>query len=72
MPRLKDMLEQQGLNLQNANVSQQDSGKNSNTFDQSSDQLSAEYASGEHTQLSQSVNNNNTHRSNNYLLEAFA
>ncbi len=34
MPRLKEMLEQSGLNLQNANVSQQGDGKNSEFADQ--------------------------------------
>ena len=48
LPRLKDMLEQSGLALNNANVSQQGEGKNSfNLADQSaSDSFDTDLAEG--------------------------
>ena len=72
LPRLKDMLEQQGLNLQNANVSQQDSGNNSNTYDQTAEHLNAELTHDEQSREMQVKDNNDVHKSNHHLLEAFA
>lgn len=73
MPRLKDMLEQSGLNLQNANVSQQDKGQSGNSDYRDSDQFVSQSGSDDHN----NVNNNSEHidssvQANSRLLEAFA
>ncbi len=72
MPRLKDMLEQQGLNLQNANVSQQSSGGHADGYDQATEQYSVENDQQNSQTDMQTVADSNHHSTNNYLLEAFA
>ena len=72
MPRLKDMLEQNGLNLQNANVSQNNDNKDSHQGAQkSSETVVYEDGSNQLSQNNESEFANST-SSKNYLLEAFA
>jgi len=72
MPRLKDMLEQQGLNLQNANVSQQNSGGHAESYEQTAEQYSMENTQQSSQADMQTVEQNNHSSANNYLLEVFA
>lgn len=72
MPRLKDMLEQQGLNLQNTNVSQQNSGNNSNDPESPSEQYNNGIAEDRVDNLSQSVNAEDNASNSKYIIEAFA
>ena len=72
MPRLKDMLEQNGLSLQNANVSQQGSGNNSNADNGQSDQYSDNQMSDDAFTLNGSIEPATSIQAKNYLLEAFA
>lgn len=72
MPRLKDMLEQQGLNLQNANVSQQNNGSNDNAYDQSSDHYGVNESEEITQNISQTTNSATQQSNSEYLLEAFA
>lgn len=72
MPRLKDMLEQNGLNLQNANVSQQDKNQSDNPTFSDSEQLVSQSVSDEQSTANTEFDANVTTQSKNYLLEAFA
>ena len=73
MPRLKDMLEQNGLNLQNANVSQQDKGQSDNAGYSDSEQfLSQSNTDEQFNANSASESNEASEQTNNRLLEAFA
>ena len=72
MPRLKDMLEQQGLNLQNANVSQQGSGNHSDTYSQTSELSTIEASTEEVSNAKELQSSNTNHAANNHLLEVFA
>ncbi|MFK7795432.1 MAG: flagellar hook-length control protein FliK [Gammaproteobacteria bacterium] len=73
MPRLKDMLEQDGLNLQNANVSQQDKGQSDNAEYENAEQfVSQSDTNDQFNPNSASEANTSSAQSNNRLLEAFA
>jgi flagellar hook-length control protein FliK len=75
MPRLKEMLEQNGLNLQNANVSQQDKGQGNNTgYSDAQDFISQSGGDEKFNVNSNSGDEPNaiTAQANNRLLEAFA
>ena len=72
MPRLKEMLEQQGLNLQNANVSQENNGNHSDAYSQEGEQYNIDNVQ-EGVQIASNSEQDIDHASsNNYLLEAFA
>lgn len=73
MPRLKDMLEQNGLNLQNANVSQQDKGHGQNHEYQNSDQASLQSNNDDQLNVGSKTESSPLPEHNtNRLLEAFA
>ena len=73
MPRLKDMLEQNGLNLQNANVSQQDKGQSQSSEYQDSDEAILQSNNNDQSNLANDSDNNRSVKQNNHhLLEAFA
>ncbi len=72
MPRLKDMLEQNGLNLQNANVSQQDKNQSDNSTFSDSEQLVSQSVTDEQSTANTEFDANVSSQSKNYLLEAFA
>ena len=73
MPRLKEMLEQSGLNLQNASVSQQGEGKQQfNLFDQSSNELVQHEIDDDISVTQTDVVHNQASHSSNQLLDAFA
>ncbi|MDW3094365.1 MAG: flagellar hook-length control protein FliK [Gammaproteobacteria bacterium] len=72
MPRLKDMLEQNGLNLQNANVSQQDKGQRDNFAFNDTEQFDSQSINEEQAGTNGDFDTKESKQSKNYLLEAFA
>ena len=73
MPRLKEMLEQSGFNLQNANVSQQGEGKSGfNLSDQSSKEFLHEEAESNPHSAQKDLEDSQPSVSQNQLLDAFA
>ena len=73
MPRLKDMLEQSGLTLQNANVSQQGDGKsNFNLADQSKKDSFDTESTGTRNTVQNDLAQPSLSTESNYLLDAFA
>lgn len=73
MPRLKDMLEQSGLNLQNASVSQQGEGRSSFNLAEQSKNGFDQQASEDEPQFSQTrMENKPASGSSDQLLDAFA
>ena len=66
------MLEQNGLNLQNANVSQQDKGQNDNSTFSESEHFMSQSAREEKTNANNGSDANESSQSKNYILEAFA
>lgn len=73
MPRLKEMLEQSGLNLQNANVSQQGEGRGQfNLSDQTSNELVQQDVDDEISVAQTDAIHNQASNSSDQLLDAFA
>lgn len=73
MPRLKEMLEQSGFNLQNANVSQQGDGKSGfNYSERMAEELIREEAENDSRHALSDVEDNSAATSSNQLLDAFA
>ena len=73
MPRLKEMLEQSGFNLQNANVSQQGEGKsNFNLSEQATKDFSREQAEDDSYHGQNGLEDTHQANSSNQLLDAFA
>jgi flagellar hook-length control protein FliK len=72
MPRLKEMLDQNGLNLQNANVSQQDKGQSDNFESRDSEQLTSQLVSEDQSIANNGSESGHSTQVNNRLLEAFA
>lgn len=73
MPRLKEMLEQSGFNLQNANVSQQGEGKSHfNLSEQATEDFSQEQADDDSYHGQNDLEDTQQINSSNQLLDAFA
>lgn len=73
MPRLKEMLEQSGFNLQNANVSQQGEGKsNFNLSEQATEDFSQKQAEDDSYHVKNGLEDTQETNSSNQLLDAFA
>ena len=73
MPRLKDMLEQNGLTLQNANVSHQDKGQNNNASYSDASQLNGESVTEENLDVNnEAIPDSHSVQTHTRLLEAFA
>ncbi len=72
LPRLRDMLEQQGLNLQNANVSQQGANRNTDSYNQAADQYDIQESNSNRDDSTEEPHLNQASSQHNYLLEAFA